>query len=610
MKDGQPLVIKSRTLRDTVPMCIYVNKQKAITVGDSAYNAHKRDCFKSQKGWGAPNNSFIEFTRTLGSDKTYFNSNTDKSFTSQQLLAEIIRELLSFEKEDIVKALVFAVPVVFGITQIEAVKQAGKLAGLKQIEIIRKPIAASLFHGLNSNKKDGFWLVFDFGEGSFDAALVKAEDGIMKVIDTEGNHHLGGKDLDFAIVDEIILPYIEENFVVDSILADDAKKQILRNAMKFYAEETKIQLSFNDTYNILSELGDIHGNDDEGEEFELDITVTQADIANVVSPVFQLAINHCIALLKRNNLQGTSLDSLILVGGPTFSPVLRKMLEEQICKPDTSVDPMTVVAKGAALYASTVDLSEDVREQTRDKSKVQLEIVHAVSTVETEEYVPIRILEEKTKGEIPNKVFAEVNRGDKAWSSGKVEINTIGDVVEVQLNEGETNVFEVVLYDDKGNTLECNPSNFNIIHGYGPLYITLPYNIGVEKKMMSTGGVVFKTIRGLEMNQRLPAVGTIIGLKTQKQIRPGVDSDFIRIPIYEGERGADGTRAADNEHVLDIIISGSALPNLLPENSDVDLTVRVDVPQNITASAYLPAIDYSFECNIEFRKTLTVKGKE
>src|SRR5690606_39946842 len=127
-------------------------------------------------------------------------------------------------------------------------------------------------------------------------------------------------------------------------------------------------------YNILSDLGDIPGEDDEGEEFELDITVTQSDMERALSPIFQKAIDICKKLLERNNLKGSSLDSLILVGGPTYSPVLRKMLEQQICKPDTIVDPMTVVSKGAALYASTVDISEEIKEQTRDKSKIQIEI--------------------------------------------------------------------------------------------------------------------------------------------------------------------------------------------------------------------------------------------
>ena len=604
MENGEPTIKKTDTLKDTMPSCVYINKKKAIQVGDSAYNALKRDKLKAMKNWDDSNsNSYIEFKRTMGTDKKYASSNLDKELTSEELSAEVLKTLKSFVKDENVNSIVITVPAAFKNNQKEATREAAKLAGFNHIELLQEPVAASMAYGLDSDKKDGFWLVFDFGGGTFDAALLKVEEGIMKVIDTEGDNYLGGKNLDFAIVDEIILPYIQENFVIDSILADDTKKQILRNAMKFYAEETKIKLSFNDMHNILSDLGDIPGEDDEGEEFELDITVSQADITKAVSPVFQRAIDVSLSLLKRNNLKGADLDSLILVGGPTFSPVLRKMLEEQICKPDTSADPMTVVSKGAALYASTVNVSEEVREQTRDKTKIQLEIAHEASTVETEEFVPIKILEDKTEGIIPETVYAEVTRGDKAWSSGKVEINTIGEVIEIQLNEGKTNVFEVVLYDEKGNILECEPSSFSVIQGSKIGSATLPYNVGIELKDRATGKVRFTTIKGLEKNQSIPAVGTRNGLKTQKQIRPGMDSDFIKIPVYEGEHNSEGTRAIYNEHVTDIKISGADLPSLLPENSDVDLTVNIDRSEKVTVTAYFPYLDYSTEIEVDSTKT-------
>lgn len=604
MENGEPTIKKTDTLKDTMPSCVYINKKKAIQVGDSAYNALKRDKLKSMKGSGNfQSNAFIEFKRTMGTDKKYPSTNLDKELTSEELSAEVLKTLKSFVKDENVNSIVITVPAAFKNNQKEATREAAKLAGFNHIELLQEPVAASMAYGLDSDKKDGFWLVFDFGGGTFDAAILKVEEGIMKVIDTEGDNYLGGKNLDFAIVDEIILPYIQENFVIDSILADDTKKQILRNAMKFYAEETKIKLSFNDTHNILSDLGDIPGEDDEGEEFELDITVTQADISKALSPVFQKAIDVSLSLLKRKNLKGADLDSLILVGGPTFSPVLRKMLEEQICKPDTSADPMTVVSKGAALYASTVDVSEEVREQTRDKTKIQLEIAHEASTVETEEFVPIKILEDKTEGNIPEIVFVEVTRGDKAWSSGKVEINTIGEVVEIQLNEGKSNVFEVILYDDKGNLLECEPSSFSVIQGSKIGSATLPYNVGIELKDRTTGKVRFTTIKGLEKNQSIPAVGTRNGLKTQKQIRPGMDSDFIKIPVYEGEHNSEGTRAIYNEHVTDIKISGADLPSLLPENSDVDLTVNIDRSEKITVTAFFPYLDYSTEIEVDSTKT-------
>jgi molecular chaperone DnaK len=397
MENGDATIKKTDTLKDTMPSSVYINKKKAIQVGDSAYNALKRDKLKAMKTWNdSDSNSYIEFKRTMGSDKAYSSSNLGKDLTSEELSAEVLKTLKSFVKDENVNSIVITVPAAFKNNQKEATREAAKLAGFNHIELLQEPVAASMAYGLDSAKKDGFWLVFDFGGGTFDAALLKVEEGIMKVIDTEGDNYLGGKNLDFAIVDEIILPYIEDNFVIDFVLLDDTKKQILRNAMKFFAEETKVALSFNETHNILSDLGDL-GEDDEGEEIELDITVTQEIISKVLSPVFQKAIDVSLSLLERNNLKGSSLDSLILVGGPTFSPVLRKMLEAQICKPDTSADPMTVVSKGAALYASTVDVSEEVREQTRDKTKIQLEIANESSTVETEEFVPIKILADKTE---------------------------------------------------------------------------------------------------------------------------------------------------------------------------------------------------------------------
>jgi hypothetical protein len=109
--------------------------------------------------------------------------------------------------------------------------------------------------------------------------------------------------------------------------------------------------------------------------------------------------------LKRNNLKGSDLGALILVGGPTYSPILRRMLKEQITeKVDTSVDPMTVVAKGAALFASTISVSNDVKETSRDKTKLQLEINYEATSVEMDEMINIKVLKEKTTGTFPEKI--------------------------------------------------------------------------------------------------------------------------------------------------------------------------------------------------------------
>ncbi|MDG5799224.1 Hsp70 family protein [Marinilabiliaceae bacterium ANBcel2] len=600
MENGEPVIKKSDTLKDTIPSINSFNKKKSVVVGDGAWNSLKSDKLKAMKTWRLDSiNAFNEFKRSMGTDRTYFSSHMEKSFNSEELSSEVLQKLRSFITDENLESVVITVPAEFDIKQKDATLRSAKMAGFKHCELLQEPIAASMAYGLDGKNKNGYWVVFDFGGGTFDAALVKVEDGIMSVKDTDGDNYLGGKNLDMAIVDEIIIPYLQEEFAIESIMNDQVKRQILQDAMKYYAEEAKIQLSFKDEHNILTDLEDIPGEDDEGNEFELDITLTREQLASVLSPIFQRAVDITKDLLKRNNLSGNNLDALILVGGPTHSPILRDMLAEQIRMPDTNIDPMTAVATGAALYASTIDVSDEVREAGRDKTKVQLDIGFESSTVEVEEFVTLKFLSDKTEGAVPDKIFAEIVRGDNAWSSGKVEINDKGEMIDVLLIEGKSNSFSIIIYDGSGNRLESQPDNFNIIQGSKVGNATLPHNIGIEIKRRRDGKLIFSSAKGLEKNQSLPAKGTINGLKTQKQIRPGITDDVIKIPIYQGDIYSEGTRALDNEHVYNAIITGSDLPALLPEGSDVDLTLVTDKSGRIEKiDAYLPYLDHSIELTI------------
>jgi molecular chaperone DnaK len=245
MENGEPIIKKTDTLKDTMSSCISFNKKQSTLAGDAAVNALKADKLKAMKDFKAESsNTFIEFKRTMGTDKTYSSSNMNKEFTSEELSAEVLKKLKSFITDEEIKSIVITVPAKFTINQKDATSRAAKLAGFEHCELLQEPIAASMAYGLDSTSKDGLWLVFDFGGGTFDAALLKVEDGIMKVIDTEGDNYLGGKNIDYAIVDEIIIPYLQKNFSIDSIINDDVKREVLRDAMKHYAEEAKIQLSF------------------------------------------------------------------------------------------------------------------------------------------------------------------------------------------------------------------------------------------------------------------------------------------------------------------------------------------------------------------------------
>jgi molecular chaperone DnaK len=595
MEDGIPVIMKSNLMKDSMPLCVSVNKRQEILVGDIAWNAYKADKSRNNKSFGSNSNSFVEFTRTLGTNHTYQSTNAGRGFTSEELLAECFKQLKSFISDEIINSVVISVPSKFHNLQNEAVIRAGKLAGFNQIELVQESIAASFGFGL----KIGMNIFFDFGKSELKVSLIKNNN----ICDSEVDNWIGSKNIIEAIVDEIIIPYLKENFAIEFILNDSYKKGILRNAVKFYAEVAMERLNNNDSHNVLSDVGDLPFEDENGDELEFDIELTQQDLAWVSRPIYQKAIDITVELLKRNNLKGKDVDHICLVGADTYSPILRKMLKEQINdNVNTSLDPMTVVAKGAALYSSTISVSDEVKEITRNKAKIQLDIKYEATTVKLDEMVILKVLKEKTIGTLPNKIYAEIVHFNGAWSSGKKLIGEKKTIVDVLLFEQPINIYKVITYNEFGNQIECEPNEITFSTGFPSHIISLSYHIGISKYFESEGKKLFTTIKGLEKNKQLPAIGVIKGFKTTIDIRPGMISDVIRIPIYQGDYNAEGTNPLLNNHILDIVISGETLPALLPAGSDIDFTIKVDTSQLITSSAYIPYFNHTDELVIEMKE--------
>lgn len=604
MEKGEPVVIKTDVLKDTMPSCISVNKKGSIKAGDSAYNTMKQDKRRATKSWhkGA-SNTYVEFKRTMATDTQYPCANLNKSFSSEELSAEVLKTLKSFVTDETFSSVVITVPAKFTVNQKTATMEAAKMAGFKHCELLQEPIAASMAYGVSSDEKNGTWMVFDFGGGTFDAALLKVEDGIMQVFDTEGDNYLGGKNLDYAIVDNIIIPYLQENYAIDGYLQDEEKKEVLRDAMKTYAEDAKNQLSFKDHEDIISNLGDL-GEDEDGEEIELDLTLTQAQVFDVMRPYFQKAVDICKNLVQRNNLNGSQITKLILVGGPTHSPLIRQMLREQVTQNvDTSIDPMTAVATGAALYASTLDA--EVSDDEIKVGTVKLDVSYESTTVEMTEYVPVCL----TEGSAFNKVLVEFVRGDKAWASGKIEINSNGDVVELNLLEGKANSFNISCYDDKGNSLPCFPNEITIIQGSVVGAAPLPYNIGIATWNEDKKRGVFRMAKGLEKNKPLPATGVINDLRTTNQLRPGLSSDVLIVPIHQVDdfAEAEGKSASLYEHVADVVITGDDVDTLIPADSLVDVTLKVDSSEQMNLEVHFLATDFTVEKVLDTSKKHTME---
>ena len=616
MENGESVIKKTKTQMDTLPSCVYFSKSKkgtSINVGLQAKPKIYSDAIMAlNKGeYNSEKFGYIEFKRDMGTDMKYSNSRMTKPFYyPEELSAEVLKELKRIINDEEVKAVVITVPAKFTVTQKTATKEAATLAGFEHCELLQEPIAAAMAYGLSSTQKDVRWLVFDFGGGTFDAALLKVEDGIMQVFDTEGNNRLGGKDLDNAVIDNILLPVLNNEYNLTSYYDEEWKMQCLRDGLKPIAEEIRIALSFQDSYDYSSFSSDYDlMTDDEGNDIEVEVTVSQQQLLDAIATHYQKAINICKELLERNNLSGKDLNSIILVGGPTFSPIVRQMLREQVSpNVDTSVDPMTVVARGAAIYAATIDANIDRSDVPQDT--VKLELTYNAATAELVEWVAVK-LDKSNSDNIPDKVIVELNRTDGAWHSGRIDVDENGNLFEVNLLEGKSNSFTISVFDDRGNKLPCFPNEITILPTTVPA-APLPFNIGIavwnEQKEKET----FLPIKGLEKNKPVPAVGVYNGLRTMQQLRPGVADDGLKIAVYQVDdfREAEGKLVALYAYLSDVVVTGEEVASLVPKGTEVDITLKADKSEMMTIEIDFPTLGFSIDKEFKVKKDSIEKAKE
>lgn len=610
MENGES-VIKSNNLGDTTPSCVYFSMNKkgvrTIKVGQNAKALMFSDEMKNlSQDSSSQSNGFIEFKRAMGTDMTYSSPNMDKaSYTPEELSAEVLKILKTYITDENVHDIVVTVPARFSVKEKAATVRAAKLAGFKHCDLLQEPVAAAWAYGMSSKQKDAIWMVFDFGGGTFDAALLRVEDGIIQTFDTAGDNNLGGKDLDEDVINKILLPYLDDNYCLDSFHSTPWKMKALKDAIKPIAEQIRIELSVSESLDYYS--GDLNVDlttDDNGEEIEIELTVTRSQLESAIKDNYQKAVNIAKELMKKNNITAANLTSLILVGGPTCSPIVRDMLKNQV-SPNvrTDINPMTCVARGAALYASTIDTGgEDgiIIEDSETEQIVRLDIAFESTSVNPIEYIPVTLNKAATGDWCPDKVWVQIIRGENERDSGKIEVDTNGNIFEAELEPDRTNHFAIKVYDANGNILKSFPNEFTIISGIRVGGANIPRDLGISTWSDEKEEAVFTPLIGLEKNKTYPAKGILKkNLRTTKQLRPGMGSDIMKVPVYEAEENSDGKPIILFEYIGDIVFTGDMVDRLIPENTEVSITVSADRSSMMKMDAYFPAYDITISKDLQ-----------
>src|SRR5574340_297054 len=347
--DGKtPTVVPGRNGRTMVPSVVAMT-ENGLIVGDAAKEHLVRNPERTiysvkrfmGKGLADVQSEVPYFPYTLSEQGGVIRLRIgDKTYSPPQISAMILKELKqraeAYLGESITKA-VITVPAYFNDSQRQATKDAGMIAGLEVLRIINEPTAASLAYGLQQWTQ-GTIAVYDLGGGTFDISILKLKDGIFEVLATNGDTHLGGDDLDRAIVDWL-LASLPEQYGIDINLHTDAMQ-----SLRLEAERTKIPLSDELKTSLTLDLPDGRG------QYRRELTRDQLE--GLALPLIERSLGPCRLALKDAGLTPTNIDEVVLVGGATRMPLVRRLVEALFGKPPhCNLNPDEVVALGAAVQA-------------------------------------------------------------------------------------------------------------------------------------------------------------------------------------------------------------------------------------------------------------------
>ncbi|SHE75605.1 molecular chaperone DnaK [Psychroflexus salarius] len=364
MEGNEPTVIPNAEGKRTTPSVIAFVEDGEIKVGDPA----KRQAVTNPTKTVASikrfmGNKFSESEREVGrvpykvvkgENDTARVDIDGRMYTPQELSAMILQKMKKTAEDYLgqdVSEAVITVPAYFNDSQRQATKEAGEIAGLKVSRIINEPTAASLAYGLDKKDTDQKIVVFDFGGGTHDVSILELGDGVFEVLATDGDTHLGGDDVDEAVID-----WLAEEFIKDEDI-DLRKDAMALQRLKEAAEKAKIELSssssteINLPYVTATSSGPKH----------LVRTLSRSKFEQLISELVKRTIAPCEKALKSAELSKSDIDEIILVGGSTRIPAVQKAVEDFFGKaPSKGVNPDEVVAIGAAIQGGV--LTGDVKD--------------------------------------------------------------------------------------------------------------------------------------------------------------------------------------------------------------------------------------------------------
>ena len=556
-----------------------------------------------------PESSASEFKRRMGENTLIELPAVDRTLTPEECSSEILKELRNCLPEDLRNSeemgTVVTVPAAFNQKAKYATRQAAEMAGIGKVELIQEPVAALMSFIHHAPKTEGKFLIYDLGGGTFDAAI--AESSARKkvsLLSHSGIEVCGGSDFDRLIVENIVLPRLHEKYDLPDVLSKENGFYILYNALKFSAEQAKIELSRSEDARIEFPHPTMHPpeveeglQDLKGNEVCLDqggIVLKRDDFDKLISDKVNDTVNSARKAMTESGVNSQDIEFIVWVGGPThYKPLRDKVTSELGIKGEMlsmmQMNPMTAVSEGASIFAESIDWPSGGGKIKRSREQISSNDLSFSFNYEARTSSDSAKIAIQAKEQVPSGYKFEVISGQSSWESGQIPLEH-GAIVDVHLEKSGENTFKVIVYDDVGKLISIEQDEIVITKTPATVeVIPCSHSIALEVLDKLDGTPTPEYL--VRKSDPLPHTGAV-KLKANEQLVAGT-SNSLKFKLRSGELEDIKT----NENIGVFKINGTDLPEgeVIPVDGVLICEYEIKTSDEIKVEVSVPDIGIVLE---------------
>ncbi|PRH81242.1 Hsp70 family protein [Arenimonas caeni] len=588
--DGEDVrVWKSPEQNDVTPSVIY-NDGRRRYVGKRAYDLAP----------ASPDSTARLFKRIMGTSTPVRLRGAAEPMTPQECSAEVLKTLFGYLPEEVkreVVGTVITVPAAFNQMQKDATLQAAELAGIGAVTLMQEPVAA-VMSVMRKRSTDGIFIVYDLGGGTLDVAIADASSGRVSLQAHGGIEMCGGRDWDREIADNVVVPWLREQFELPDSLRTDPTYRPLVSLVEWAAEKAKIELSAQGSSSVSLAETEVRLRDLAGVEIYVDCALDKDQLDSLIEQQINDSVRAVRDAMEKAHIAPHDVNRVVFVGGPTqYKTVRERVAFELGVSGALDVNAMTAVAEGAAVFAESIDWSSEKRGRKSSRGVLSADSLGLTLNYTARTPAGKAKLIVRVAGNVPSGSEFQIDSLDTGWSSGRLSL-VDGASVDLTLTKNGENTFRVLALDGGGSPIEL-PTRDIVISRTAATVDAIPasHSVGLEVLDKVGGQPELEWI--VRSGDPLPKRGQL-RVVSARSIRAGGAGALI-FKLWQGEISAPVT---DNLFIGELKITGDNLESgVIAQGEEIICEYEVSDAGTLSMEVSVPGANVTVGSGLNFYST-------